>query len=101
MNKAKEHLEKSTKLRNIVKSVLGDSIVFSPSNETWAMKRKHLSAAFYKERLNAMMRIVIEVTQERIGRWSGAQIDITKEAMGLITECILQCVFGTSSQVLG
>jgi len=39
-----------------------NSILFEKSNESWAAKRKHLSAAFYKDKMTLMLNIVIDMT---------------------------------------
>ncbi len=73
-------------------------MIFDRSNELWAQKRKHLSAAFYKDKLNAMMKIIVSVTEESIAKWkTQGDINITAEISDMITECVLQCVFGTNS----
>ena len=46
--------------------LLGDSIVFSPSDETWSTRRKHLSAAFYKDKLIKMIDIVAAHAFEKV-----------------------------------
>ena len=45
------HMEKSSKMQRILNRFIGHSILFDRSDEVWATKRKHLSAAFYKEKL--------------------------------------------------
>ena len=68
----------------------------------WADKRRHLSAAFYKEKLQPMMATIIAVTHETSKKWvSQGELDISAEVSDLVTECVLQCVFGTSSEQLG
>lgn len=44
----------------------GDSIIFSKSNEQQALKRKHLSASLYKEKLHEMLKMIISITNERV-----------------------------------
>jgi cytochrome P450 len=61
-----------------------------------------MSAAFYKEKLQAMMSTIIEVTITTVDKWADKkEVDICAEVSDLITECVLQCVFGTSSEQLG
>ena len=49
-----------------------------------------------------MMETIIAVTQARSEKWvSQGEINISAEVSDLITECVLQCVFGTSSEQLG
>ena len=45
---------------------------------------------------------IISVTQKTCKRWLElGEINISAEVSDLITECVLQCVFGTSSEELG
>jgi cytochrome P450 len=43
--------------------------LFSPSDEKWAQKRKHLSAAFYKDKINDMLAIIIRITNQQVPVW--------------------------------
>ena len=51
-----------------MKSFTGESILFNPSNELWALKRKHMSVAFYKEKLGPMLEMVIQNTHDNVNR---------------------------------
>lgn len=45
-----------------------------------------------------MMATIIAVTHETSKKWaSQGELDISAEVSDLVTECVLQCVFGTSS----
>jgi cytochrome P450 len=97
-----QHMEKSTKMQRILSRFIGHSILFDRSDQLWAEKRRHLSAAFYKDKLQPMMETIIAVTQATSEKWvSQGEINISAEVSDLITECVLQCVFGTSSETLG
>jgi hypothetical protein len=49
-----------------------------------------------------MMETIIAVTQARSEKWiDQGEINISAEVSDLITECVLQCVFGTSCEKLG
>ncbi len=97
-----KHMEKSSKMQRILSGFIGRSLLFDRSDELWAEKRKHISAAFYKEKLHPMMCTIISVTQKTCKRWVElGEINISAEVSDLITECVLQCVFGTSSEELG
>ena len=49
-----------------------------------------------------MMATIIAVTHETSKNWaSKGELDISAEVSDLVTECVLQCVFGTSSEQLG
>ena len=55
-------MEKSSKFQRMLAPLTGKSILVVKSDEVWAAKRKHLGAAFYKEKLNPMMCTIIDVT---------------------------------------
>ena len=93
-------MDKHPKTQRLLRSLTGDSILFNPSNELWSQKRKHLSAAFYKDKLNPMLEMIIKTTnlyirkllQEQSG--PGKTMDILKFGGDLINSTILLCVFG-------
>jgi cytochrome P450 len=96
------HMEKYGKMGRILGKLIGHSILFDRSDDIWAKKRKHLSAAFYKEKLQGMISTIIQITVTTVDKWMDLkEVDISAEATDLITECVLQCVFGTSSDQLG
>jgi len=45
--------------------LFGDSILFAPTNEEWAMRRKHMAAAFYKEKLIKFTEKIKQVACEK------------------------------------
>lgn len=59
-----QHMEKSSKMARILSRFIGRSILFYRSDEVWAEKRKHLSSAFYKDKLHPMMCSIIDVTMK-------------------------------------
>jgi len=56
-----KYFDKHTRIYNITKPMLGDSILMSRSTEIWSKKRKVLSTVFYKDKLSKMMDIIREV----------------------------------------
>ena len=44
-------VDKHDKMQRILSHYIGESILFNKSDELWALKRKHLSAGLYKDRL--------------------------------------------------
>ncbi len=47
---------------HLVKSVVGDSILFARSTPVWQHKRKALSQSLYKEKLIAMIKVMKKMT---------------------------------------
>jgi len=78
----------------------GESIVFDRSSELQALRRKHLSVAFYKEKMQANLRAITEKTCQKVDKWKSNckngpfEMDIVKEILGLLMEIIQNCVFG-------
>ncbi|TNV79771.1 hypothetical protein FGO68_gene2481 [Halteria grandinella] len=93
-----KHFEKSTKMKRILSRFIGDSMLFDKSTQLWGEKRKVLSGALYKDRLNGMLEKVIGITEGAIGGWMGKrEIDITQEIGTLVSEVVMQCLFGLPS----
>ena len=61
-----KYVDKHEKFHNILKGFFGNSILFSPSTEQWAIRRKHLSAAFYKDKLSNMLAMIISITNQSV-----------------------------------
>jgi cytochrome P450 len=59
-------VDKSEKFHRMVKKLFGDSILFTQSDDKWAVKRKHLSSAFYKDKLQGMLALIISVTNQHV-----------------------------------
>ena len=55
-------VDKNDKFKRGLKRFIGQSILFENSTDLWAEKRKHLSASFYKDKLNVMLRMIIGIT---------------------------------------
>ena len=50
--------DKHDQHRNVFYPLMGDSIVFGRSSESWSSRRKSLSVAFYKDKLKLMIELV-------------------------------------------
>ena len=86
-----KYFDKHPKFGNVQKRLIGDSIIFSPSNDLWAKKKKSISSAFYKDKLTKMMQICIRCTLDFFKTWEDNKvkiIDITTEPLDLLTNCI-------------
>ena len=64
-----KYFEKEDKLKKVFLQFFGNSILFDKSNELWATKRKHLSSAFYKDKMTGMLQMIIAITSKRVGEW--------------------------------
>ena len=50
-----KYFDKSDKFYRIWHMLFGESILMTKSNELWAVKRKHISTAFYKDKMFGML----------------------------------------------
>jgi cytochrome P450 len=90
-----KYVDKSEKFGRVIRRLFGDSILFSPSDEKWAEKRKHLSSAFYKDKLSQMMERIVMITNQQVHSWrdkyAGQKVsfDIVQGCSVLLMECVL------------
>ncbi|CDW89828.1 cytochrome p450 4f12 [Stylonychia lemnae] len=89
----------------INKKNLGESILFTPSDEVWAQKRKHLSSAFYKDKmqqqLNSIMSTIYDTIQETIQQIKQGQdeLDLNEYIGKMILKAVQICIFGVHEQL--
>ena len=95
-----KYIDKYPKYQRVWQAFTGNSILFNSSNELWAAKRKHLSMAFYKDKLTPMLGMIIDNTMATINTLKKVQVatgksfnmvDVIQE---LMMNSILMCVFG-------
>jgi cytochrome P450 len=53
-----KYFDKHPLIQNLVEPLLGDSLLLEQSNDLWSQKRKHISAAFYKEKLISYLEVI-------------------------------------------
>jgi cytochrome P450 len=58
--------DKADKERRVYFQYFGDSIFHQRSNEKWSENRKHLSAAFYKDKMLLMVKTIIDVANRKV-----------------------------------
>ncbi len=56
--------------RALLFPLIGDSSLLARSTEAYSLKRKSLSACFYKDKLLKMMKIINEVVADRLEYWA-------------------------------
>jgi cytochrome P450 len=64
-----KYFDKHPLVQNLLKPLVGETILFVSSNEEWAKKRKSLSATFYKDKLQKMTDIAKRVVSTAVERW--------------------------------
>ena len=90
-----------------MRQLTGNSILVTPSNELWAIKRKHLSAAFYKDKMTPMLGMIIGLTNESIQKLkiehvqAKKPLDIVEYISNLLMSGILLTVFGVKMEDFG
>eukprot|EP00347_Sterkiella_histriomuscorum_P017019 403350965 len=98
-----KYMDKHPKFYRIAYEQFKDSTFLQKSSELWVQKRKHLSAAFYKDKIKHMLKSAIVVTNQKVQEWrllvedKGDQtIILNKQAQEMIDDVIQVCVFGQS-----
>lgn len=61
-----KYFDKHPKMYNLFKEIAGNTIVLLPTNELYITKRKHLSVAFYKEKMIHMFESIIKMTDSKV-----------------------------------
>ncbi|CDW82254.1 cytochrome family subfamily polypeptide 55 precursor [Stylonychia lemnae] len=98
-----KYIDKDSKFQRLFYKVFGDSSFLSKSNEVWATKRKHLSAAFYKDKINLILRGAVSIANQRVKVWKNLiqkdkqVVNLTKEMNELIDDVVQICIFGQIS----
>ncbi|CDW82123.1 cytochrome family subfamily polypeptide 55 precursor [Stylonychia lemnae] len=97
-----KYMDKHPKFYRISYEQFKDSTFLQRSTELWAQKRKHLSQAFYKDKIKVMLKSAISVTNKRVQEWKKIStsenpiIVLNKQVQELIDDVVQVCVFGQS-----
>ncbi|CDW85751.1 cytochrome p450 [Stylonychia lemnae] len=99
------YMEKHPKFHRLVWNLFRDSVFFVKSTETWVEKRKHLSTAFYKDKINIMIATAIDVCKHRVDKLrqqvkeNGGSLEMSLNlfVQEVIDDVIQACVFGQKS----
>ena len=83
------------------KDLLGNSFLFGPGDEVWKAKRKAISHAFYKDRLNLMIEALKEqilstqkIWHMVIEKQGEMNIDLASDVLPIFQEFIMKVIFG-------
>eukprot|EP00347_Sterkiella_histriomuscorum_P002040 403369704 len=97
-----KYFDKYYRTGYLFKTLFGESLLFEKSTERQALKRKHLSVAFYKERMSHILNTIIQMTKERVDQLK-VDIKAGKNELNLVDfintltmRSIQVCVFGIS-----
>jgi len=86
----------------------GDSIFYAPSGAEWQEQRKHVAAAFYREKTQLLLKATMSAANSRVAQWrekyanlkvKGPEgyMKLTLEVTDLLVEATLEAVFGHRS----
>lgn len=95
-----KYYDKSPGTANILYALMGEALVFRRSDEEWSIRRKHISVAFYKEKLLKFSEIIKDILIKRMKMWrekyvnGGKEMDFVMEMLDLHEDIFLTCVFG-------
>ena len=64
-----KYFDKGGRMKNQMKDLFGESILLDASNEWHSLKRKHMSAAFYKDKMIKMLDNIMAIAHTRIETW--------------------------------
>ena len=67
--KYNKFFDKGGRVKDQTIDLFGNSVLLMNSDEKWATKRKHLSSAFYKDKMIKMLHKIIYLTQSRVEEW--------------------------------
>lgn len=61
--------DKAQKEKRIYYDWFGESIFNAKSDHDWLERRKHLAAAFYKDKINLMLKSIIHIANDKVQEW--------------------------------
>ncbi len=67
--KYNKYFDKGGRSKTQLYDLFGDGILIIESNELWSQKRKHMSVAFYKEKMVSMLNSITDLSFDRIAQW--------------------------------
>ncbi|CDW76171.1 cytochrome family subfamily polypeptide 55 precursor [Stylonychia lemnae] len=100
-----KYFDKFPRSYHINKKIFGESILFTASDEIQALKRKHLSSAFYKDKMQSQLNSIISSTydmvQETIQQINlgNDELDLNQYIGKLILKSIQICIFGVDEHL--
>ncbi|CDW84544.1 cytochrome family subfamily polypeptide 55 precursor [Stylonychia lemnae] len=100
-------VDKHSQFQEIFDDILGMSIAFQKSTQEWADKRKHLSSAFYKDKILQILKKATGITYQKVQTWkeklknsddSKQLIVLNNEVQELLDQVISISIFGQGNQ---
>jgi cytochrome P450 len=80
----------------------GSAFIMSRSNNEYQERRKHVSVAFYKEKMALMLQTIIKLTNDSVQQWrktydprnGPCELSLAAEVSDLITNAEIGTIFG-------
>ncbi|CDW82654.1 cytochrome family subfamily polypeptide 55 precursor [Stylonychia lemnae] len=100
-------MDKHQKFQEFLEDFQGHSSANQKSNQEWADKRKHLTSAFYKEKIIRILKESVAITYKKVQTWkerlnssdaSQQLIILNREIQELLDEVVNVSIFGQGSQ---
>ncbi|CDW85044.1 cytochrome p450 [Stylonychia lemnae] len=100
-------MDKHQKFQQILDDMIGKSLGVEKSTQEWADKRKHLTKAFYKDKILVIIKKSIAMTLEKIQTWKEKLkekdsdqhiIILNKEIQELLDEVVNVSIFGQDNE---
>jgi cytochrome P450 len=94
------HFDKHPDVQKVTWRLTGRSILFDSSTEGWATRRKTMSPAFYKGKLQGLVQIAKGVVGTYLTRFEGltaegpARVNMINEISNLQVSILISCVIG-------
>lgn len=95
--------DKTTIADTVFKKLLGNSFLFSKADDQWKKKRKAMSHAFYKDRLDFITEALKPIIMNKFNQWMeeidsstdrSTEIDISTEFEDIFSRNIIKISFG-------
>lgn len=98
-----KYFDKGGRMKNQMYKLFGESILLDSSNEWHAQKRKHMSVAFYKDKMVKMLHTITQIAHSRILDWKLKYVEqkqemvIFREISDLVFDALSATVFGVGN----
>jgi cytochrome P450 len=97
------HFDKHPQVQLVTLNLLGKSILFDESSDSWRQRRKAMSPAFYKGKLAGLVSIARSEVDDKVERFKKlyeqnggpVKINMIAEISTLMTRILISCTVGS------
>jgi cytochrome P450 len=88
------YFDKVEKMKRVMFPLLGNSVILGRQTESHQEKRKQIAAAFYKDRLQGMLKTIIELTYSTAQKLRETHLlnDKPIDAMEVISDLVVESI---------